>query len=352
MAKQRENYAIDGRFLRQRLSGIQRYSIELLAELDSLVPPGLVELITPPGTAAPPYKNIRVVTFGTHQGSLWEQIDYPRYLKQSGRKGLCTCNVIPVLGFQGDAVVHDVCYRARPDFYKDPRGRLSALWHRFQYRLITRKAERIITVSEFSKAELTRYYKVDPARITVIYNAWQQMERVEPDETIFSRQPALQKGKYYFTMANLLKNKNLPWILRAAQNAPECVFAVAGGGNLKDAVGKRGLASPPNVLYLGYVTDGAAKALMANCKAFVFPTLYEGFGIPPLEAVACGAPQIFVSDTPCMREVYGPHAAYIDLKANAGDVKNILPAEQPAVSVLSRYSWRQSAQQLASLLMR
>ena len=85
--------------------------------------------------------------------------------------------------------------------------------------------------------------------------------------------------------------------------------------------------------YLGYVTDGEAKALMANCRAFLFPTLYEGFGIPPLEAIACGAPRVIVSDTPCMREIYGPHAAYLD------------PAE-----LLGQYSWSASARRLAGLL--
>ena len=123
-------WAVDGSFFAQRLSGIQRYSIELLAALDRIVPPGLVEIVTPQGVETPPYTNIKTVPFGTHKGGVWQQLDYPRYLKQRGAKGLATCNVIPLFGFRGIAVVHDVCYRARPDFYTDPRGRLSAAWHR------------------------------------------------------------------------------------------------------------------------------------------------------------------------------------------------------------------------------
>ena len=111
-----------------------------------------------------------------------------------------------------------------------------------------------------------------------------------------------------------------------------------------------GLADLPNVLYLGYVSDGAAKALMAHCKAFLFPTLYEGFGIPPLEAAACGAPQIIVSDTPCMREVYGPCAAYIDLTANPGDVDDVTPATAPTAALLEKYSWDKSAERLLQIL--
>jgi len=116
-----------------------------------------------------------------------------------------------------------------------------------------------------------------------------------PDEGIFARRPQLKPGQYYFSMANLLKNKNFPWVLRAAGAKPDAVFAIAGGGSLAAEAERLGLADLPNVLYLGYVSDGAAKALMAHCKAFLFPTLYEGFGIPPLEAAARGAPQIICS---------------------------------------------------------
>ena len=120
-------WAVDGSFFAQRISGIQRYSIELLAALDEMAPAGLVELVVPPQVKAPAYQNIKVVPFGTRQGLAWQQLDYPCYLKRRSAKGLATCNVIPWFGFTGIAVVHDVCYRARPDFYTDPRGCRSSL---------------------------------------------------------------------------------------------------------------------------------------------------------------------------------------------------------------------------------
>ena len=343
-------YTVDGAFLTQRVSGIQRYTLELLAELDKRIAPGEVELAVPPGAAAPAYRNIRAVQTGRHTGMLWEQLDYPAYLRQNGRLGLCTCNVIPLFGFRGIAVVHDVCYRARPDFYTDLRGRLSAAWHRLQYRRIAAVAERIVTVSEFSRQEIQRYYGVEPERITVVYNAWQQMQRIAPDERIFAKTPGLRRGEYYFSMANLLKNKNFPWVLRAAKAKPDAVFAIAGGGSLAAQAKRLGLDGLPNVVYLGYVSDGEAKALMHHCRAFLFPTLYEGFGIPPLEAVACGAPRIYVSDTPCMREVYGDCAGYIDLADNAGDVDRVRPPRRDPAELLRRYSWQKSARALWDLL--
>ena len=344
-------WAVDGSFFAQRISGIQRYSIELLAALDRIVPPGLVEIVTPQGVDTPAYTNIKVVPFGTHTGGVWQQLDYPKYLKRRGAKGLATCNVIPLFGFRGIAVVHDVCYRARRDFYTgNVRDRFSAAWHCLQYRRIAQKAERIVTVSEFSKSEITKYYGVPASKTYVVYNAWQQMDRIAPDEAIFTAHPELKPGDYYFSMANLLKNKNFPWVLRAAKAKPDAMFAIAGGGSLAAEAARLGLADLPNVVYLGYVSDGAAKALMAHCKAFLFPTLYEGFGIPPLEAAACGAPQIIVSDTPCMREVYGPCAAYIDLQTNPGNVDDVTPAQAPTADLLTRYSWDKSAEKLLKIL--
>ena len=82
-----------------------------------------------------------------------------------------------------------------------------------QYAAIAKKARKIVTVSEFSKSEIVKYYHVNPEKITVVYNAWQHMQRVRPDPMLFgeySKWPQLKKGEYYFSMSNLLKNKNFP----------------------------------------------------------------------------------------------------------------------------------------------
>ena len=218
-----------------------------------------MEIVAPPGVRVPVYENIKSVTFGTRTGLKWQQLDFPAYLKYRGAKGLATCNVIPVFGFRGIAVVHDVCYRARPDFYTDLRGRLSAAWHRLQYRRIAQAAEHIITVSEFSKSEITKYYGVKPERISVVYNAWQQMQRIAPDERIFAKVPQLRRGQYYFSMANLLKNKNFPWVLRAARNKPDTVFAIAGGGSLAAEAKRLGLADLPMWFTWGMCPTGKQK---------------------------------------------------------------------------------------------
>ena len=260
-------YTVDGSFFVQQLSGIQRYAREILAAMDPMLEPGELEVAVPPDCIVPEYRNIKVVTLPQSSGILGWQRVYGRYLAQSGRCWLGMCNVIPMFhrGNEGIAVVHDVCYKARPDFYTDLRGRTSAVWHCMQYAAIAKKARKIVTVSEFSKSEIVKYYHVNPEKITVVYNAWQHMQRVRPDPMLFgeySKWPQLKKGEYYFSMSNLLKNKNFPWVLRAAQSKPQVMFAIAGGGSLAKEAAALGLDHLNNVMYLGYVTDGEAKSLM------------------------------------------------------------------------------------------
>ena len=108
------------------------------------------------------------------------------------------------------------------DFYTAPRARLSAAWHRLQYRAIARTCKQIVTVSQFSRSELQKYYGVSPDRVTVVPNAWQHMQRVAADEGVFAKWPQLRRGEYYFSMSNLLKNKNFPGYCRrpAASRTP------------------------------------------------------------------------------------------------------------------------------------
>ena len=193
-------YTVDGSFFVQQLSGIQRYAREILAAMDPMLEPGELEVAVPPDCIVPEYRNIKVVTLPQSSGILGWQRVYGRYLAQSGRCWLGMCNVIPMFhrGNEGIAVVHDVCYKARPDFYTDLRGRTSAVWHCMQYAAIAKKARKIVTVSEFSKSEIVKYYHVNPEKITVVYNAWQHMQRVRPDPMLFgeySKWPQLKKGE-------------------------------------------------------------------------------------------------------------------------------------------------------------
>lgn len=344
-------YVIDGLFLTERITGIQRYAYEITKELDKIVPADTVELLIPDWAEIDDqdFKNIKVVHYGNLKGIMWEEINYAHYARKNRKECICFTNTISLTYSKGYVTIHDVSYKANPQFFTSLRDRLSALWHRLNYKKIAASKMTILTVSEFSKSEIKKYYKVPDERIKVIYNAWEHMERVPYSEDTFKRYPQLSKGNYFFSLSTLAPNKNFKWLLFAAKNTPDKEFAIAGGGKLNVKAEELGFKDLPNVHFLGYVSDEDAKTLMKNAQAFIFPTLYEGFGIPPLEAVSSGVERIIISDTPCMHEIYGDSAEYI----NPTDYENArIPEEGKRVAddILSKYSWAKSAERLRDLL--
>ena len=101
---------------------------------------------------------------------------------------------------------------------------------------------------------------------------------------------------------------------------------------------------------MGYVSDEEAKSLMQNCKAFLFPTFYEGFGIPPLEALSTGA-KVVVSDSACMREIFDDCVYYVDPFNPCIDLNELLLNEvSPPDRLLNKYSWKESAVKLYNII--
>lgn len=341
-------YSINGKFACDRFTGMQRYAYEILRELDCLVKPSEVELIVPRRAAGKlKYRNIRVVPYGLGKGILWEQICLPFYLITHRKKEcLNMLSIVPMLTPRGIVVAHGVNYKVNPQYFKTPRDKLSRLWHIINFWWYFHFTQRIITVSEFSRSEIVKTYHVSPERLRIIPNAWQHMQDIREKEDALKSFPRLNPGEYYFSLSSINDNKNFKWIALAAQRNPDSLFAIAGGRNLKEYLTRMGIRQPENLLFLGRVSDEEMKSILVNCKAFLFPTFYEGFGIPPMEALACGAP-IIVSDTPTMHEVYQNSAHYIDPYNYDVDLDEILREPvAPASEVLDRFSWRHSAEML------
>ena len=208
----------------------------------------------------------------------------------------------------------------------------------------------VLTVSDFSKEQIQKVYGVEDARIDVIPNGWEHFESVEPispsDIDNF-----LIPGTFYFTLGSLQKRKNLGWIARYAESHPEEKFAISGksvSGFVSGDIAN--LKNLPNVKLLGYVSDGHVKWLMQNCKAFVFPSYYEGFGIPPLEALSVGA-KIIVGNAASLPEIYKGTALYIDPYSTDCTIKELLKKKTDAPDmVLSEYTYDKAAKKLYNVL--
>ena len=184
--------------------------------------------------------------------------------------------------------LHDLALVRHPELF--PR------WHRLSGRAgigrVARAADRVLAVSEFTKREAVELLEVPPERVTVIGNA------VDP---VFSPDGPAAEGEYVLAVGTLEPRKNLPRVAAAAVRAGvELRVAGAEGWGGVEASGA-----------LGEVSDEELAALYRGALCLVFPSLYEGFGIPVLEAMACGTP-VVTSAGGATEEVAGGAAVLVD----------------------------------------
>jgi glycosyltransferase involved in cell wall biosynthesis len=298
---------INGRFLTKAVTGVQRYSLELFRHMDIFLQESpyrnlrMVCLVPPGKYESPGWKNIELCQVGINRGNIWEQIDLPLYAR--GKLLFSPGNSGPL--FYGNQVItfHDASVFAVPDAY------LGAF--RAKYTLIFRSlvhiARLVLTDSCFCQRELSYYLGVPVERFKVILLGGDHLNRIAPDVTILEKN-GLSKKSYFLSVASHSRHKNFGRILKAAKLTELNVeFAAVGGSFKKIFQQVEEQSIPPNMHLLGYVNDCELKALYQNALGFIFPSIYEGFGIPVLEAMNCGCP-VLCSTAASLPEIYGQAA--------------------------------------------
>jgi glycosyltransferase involved in cell wall biosynthesis len=339
---------INGAFLAEPVTGVQRYARETLNCLDKYLADVPVKLAVPgdlPKENIPHYENIPAVALGPVKKSIrwWEQTELGRYLKSEDTFGVHLCNTFPLSWARGLIVIHDIFYKTREPLFAPGPDKKEVIFRRLLYKKAFEQADELATVSFYSRREIFNCYSPKNPNITVAGNGWDHFKRIKSDESIFEKDPRIVPGNYFLYCGSLAKNKNIPWVVHNAQLHPELNYVICGGNFGETQLGQ-GL---PNVILTGRVSDGQMKALMSHCRAFLFPSTYEGFGIPPMEALSCGA-RIIVSDIPLMHEVYGPTALFVDPASPNYDIAQMLQTRTaPASDVLRRYSWEKTARRIS-----
>ena len=279
-------------FAKKYKTGVQRYCIEILKELDEQVKGLDIELVVPIYCKEKiEYKNIKIKRIGKLNLNLWEQIQLPLYAKKNKALIVNLCNTSPIVS-PGIVCIHDINCIINKQYYP----RLFSFWYNILIKNSIKRAKKIITVSKFSKDEIEKYFSIK--NIEIVSNSYEHIFKIPSNNDILKKYPELIKNEYFFTLGTIQKNKNIRWILNVAKEYPEKVFVITGYKNQKDIN-----FDLKNIIYTGYISDEDLKALMENCKAYISPSFYEGFGLPQLEAFALGK-NIIASNIPIMKEIF------------------------------------------------
>jgi glycosyltransferase involved in cell wall biosynthesis len=308
----RSEIYINGRFLTQNRTGVQRYSREVVGAIDRFLQQGdcpqvlrdakWVLLAPPVAVCDIDLRRIEFRKVGKGDGHPWEQTHLARH-SWSG-KLLSPASSGPIWHPRHIVVLHDAGIYNAPNGY----SRKYRIVHKVLDRLLARKA-RIATVSYFSQTELGRCLRIPENDILLAPNGTDHLRTVSPDESVVDRL-GLKAGKYFVTLGLSTANKNIPLAIEAFRllERSDTRLVVIGKGSSR-VFGSQALRANQGVLFTGRLTDEEVTGLLRSATALLFPSRYEGFGIPSLEAMLHGCP-VIASTAPGIREVCGDAALH------------------------------------------
>lgn len=353
--------ALNGRFLTQGLTGVQRYAREIARALDALVaaqeaPP--IRLLVPPGTEGlEEFRFLAPQVVGSRSGQLWEQLDLPRAL--AGDFLLNLGNTAPLLaGSRQAVVIHDAGVFDTPESYSWQ----FRSWYRTLQRLLVLRGARILTVSEFSAGRIAANLGMEARRLGVTLEGGEHILRQPADGAILERHGLEQHG-YALVVGTGAAHKNLSALRDAigALGQRGLVLAVAGAKDAGVFRQEGGAVLDAHIRPLGRVSDAELRALYESALCLVFPSRYEGFGLPPVEAMWCGCP-VVASRIGAVAEVCGDSALWFDAArpASLGEAIGRLaddPELRASIAASGRhrtagFSWDAAARRLLGFLPR
>lgn len=350
-------------------SGISTYTLNLLHEY-TLIEHGLtIELLLKDYDALLPHKeiaqNYSQHLFDESIYSIGEQIKLPAVLKQKGILHVPHYNA--PLFYKGKLIitVHDICHHAMKEFFP---GIAKRIYSSIFLKRVLNRADQIITVSEFSKSEIQKYFKIDSKKIKVIHlGVDPHFSPRSPGEVDLVKQKYKLPESYLLYVGNIRPHKNISGMIQAyglayLENHDLPPFVLCGSkqdgydvfSGLQNFSPSEQEVIKKNILFTSYVSYEDLPALYTGAVCFLFLSYYEGFGLPPLEAIACQT-AVIASNLSSIPEVLGENALFAspyDPDDMAKAIKFMMTDSgyrtelvNKAKELLQKYSWQKTAEQ-------
>ena len=342
--------ALNGKWLGQEITGTQRYAAEMTRHLLPRLPDRAV-LHVPGNAILPEWLADQVeVRRSRLRGTPFEQIALPWAARR--QLLLSLGGAAPLLARRQVATMHDATPFRLPQTY----GRVFGTWYRLMYRVVARRAERLLTVSEFSKRELSAVLGVDPGRFVVAPNGVEHS-----DADVGEAAVDLATDRFVLMVGPPTAHKNIAPVASAIASRGTHVVVVgrAAHGVFRAATPAARDVGAERVEWLGRVSDEQMRWLYRHASVLVFPSLYEGFGLPVVEAQRLGCP-VVASNRASLPEVAGEGAVLVDPSDPARVAERVveLLADEQALARIAasgranaqRFRWSNSADRVAETL--
>ncbi|MCB2201789.1 glycosyltransferase family 4 protein [bacterium] len=341
---------VNARFLTQPTTGVQRYGQQLSLAIKKLRP--RTRFVSPPNILHREIaEQLGAEVIGTATGHVWEQVALPRFLRKCTDSDflLCLGNTGPVRYENQVGVIHDLSVFRHPESY----SRRFGLLYRSLLPRLTRTCRAIVTDSDFSKKELQAEFGIDDDRLFVVpCGVGAEFRAAIPDT---SPEP------YILAVSSLAPHKNLERLLRAFESLELHGVGLKILGAGANAFARTSLQTGKlrNIEFLGHVSDEELIELYRKATLFVYPSMYEGFGLPPLEAMACGCPCV-VSNAASMPEVCRDAVVYCEPTDIVGIAHAILKlyrdpelqqrCRERGSEIVWSYTWEAAARKMLDIV--
>jgi glycosyltransferase involved in cell wall biosynthesis len=339
---------INTRFLTQNTTGVQRYAIEICNRFPQKIKHKKIVFVAPKGILINKNKlnSKDVKQFGNFKGHLWEQIDLVNFLRKNNNPILINFGGIgPVFYKNKITYVHDLAFK----YYPETFSFLFQKMYNIFVPISARNSLRVITVSNYVKKDIETHFKIN--NIDVVYCA----------HSNHFKNLNLKKEKIILAVSSLDPRKNFNRIINAYQqlDTDYKLYFVGTKSKSFSEVNIDKDATDENIIFTGYLSDNDLIKLYNRAEVFIYASLFEGFGMPPLEAQASGCPCI-VSNKTSLPEVYLDSVEYCEPESvtSIKDKLEFLINNKERRDELvkkghkntSRFSWDMSAKKLTSII--